>query len=118
MGWLQSTFQRFGRARRIACIAQVAEALNMQFVSKFWLTFVDHTDVMVDQQCSLLTKYTGKDRANAPGNWRLRACPRVSPHPYLYEDDFVVTMGMPAGPLPPVWPPKEKNKPPKEKNKK
>jgi hypothetical protein len=47
----------------------------------------------------------------------LRACPRVSPHPYLYEDDVVVTMEMPARPLPPVWPPKEKNWPPKEKNK-
>ena len=51
----------------------IKEALKMRFVSKFWLRFVDHSDVMLDQNCKFILKCTVAERAAAPGwfrNWR------------------------------------------------
>jgi hypothetical protein len=51
------------------------QALTMRCLSKFWCTFVDQTNVIVDMHCSFILKKTIAEKAAAPGhfrNWRPR----------------------------------------------
>ena len=48
----------------------IKEALKMRFLSKFWLKFVDHSDVMLNQHCKFILKRTASERAIAPGRFR------------------------------------------------
>jgi hypothetical protein len=42
----------------------------MRFVSKFWLKFVDHSDVMLDLHCKFILKRIIAKRAAAPSRFR------------------------------------------------
>jgi hypothetical protein len=46
------------------------EALKMRSVSKFWVTFIDQTDVVLDMHCSFILKKSTAERAAAPGRFR------------------------------------------------
>jgi hypothetical protein len=48
----------------------IKEALKMRFMSKFWLKFVDHSDVMLNQHCKFILKRTVAERAAAPSRFR------------------------------------------------
>jgi hypothetical protein len=46
------------------------QALTMRNLSKFWCTFVEQTDVIVDMHCSFILKKTAVEKAAASGRFR------------------------------------------------
>jgi hypothetical protein len=49
------------------CQTHIWETLKMCFVSKFWLTFVDQCNVILDLHCSFILKQTTAEKVAAPG---------------------------------------------------
>jgi hypothetical protein len=50
------------------CQSPFKEALKMRSLSKFWLTFVDQSDAMLDLHCSCILKRSFAQRAAASGS--------------------------------------------------
>jgi hypothetical protein len=46
------------------------QTLKMRSLSKFWLTFVDQSDVMLDLHCSVIMKRMAPERATALGSFK------------------------------------------------
>ena len=46
------------------------QALTMRCLSKFWCTFVDQTDVIVNIHCSFILKKIDAEKVAAPGHFR------------------------------------------------